>query len=87
MNTTYTKIPLEQLNLVRSTLNAHLKSRTEATGTRYRTRTFYLGPRQVYGSRRQGSTNKSDATAAKVGIYQENGQGYRSGCFDLAYYI
>ena len=84
MNTTYTKIPLEQLDLVRSTLNAHLKSRTEATGVRYKTRTFYFGKRS--GSNRQ-YTLKSDATAAKVGIYQENGQGYRSGSFDLSYYI
>jgi len=85
MNTTYTKIPLEQLDLVRSTLRAHLKSRTEATGYRYKIRTFYFGKRS--GSNRQ-YTLKSDATAAKIGIYEQNPRGgYRSDSFDLSYYI
>ena len=84
MNTAYTKIPLEQLDLVRSTLNAKLKLLSKEDGVRYKTRTFYFGKRS--GSNRQ-YTLKSDATAAKVGIYEENGQGYRSGCFDLIYYV
>lgn len=85
MNTSYTKIPLEQLDLVRTTLRAHLKSRTEATGRRYKIRTFYFGKRS--GSNRQ-YTLKSDATAAKVAIYEQNPRsGYRSNSFDLSYYV
>ena len=85
MNTTYTKIPLGQLDLVRTTLKAHLKSRTEATGYRYKTRTFFLGPRS--GPTR-AYTLKDDAYAAKIGIYEQNPRGgYRSDSFDLSYYI
>ena len=88
MNTTYTKIPLEKLNETRTVLNAQLKLLSLVTGVRYKTRTFYLGPRQVYGSRRQGTTNKFDAYAAKIGIYEENpSYGYRSGLFDLTRYV
>jgi hypothetical protein len=85
MNTAYTKIPLEKLDETRSVLNAQLKLLTFDTGVRYKTRTFYFGKRS--GSNRQ-YTLKSDAIAAKIGIYEENpSYGYRSGSFDLAYYV
>ena len=84
MNTTYTKIPLEKLDEVRTGLNAKLKAHSQATGFRYKTRTFYLGPRKVYGGRRQGTTNKSDAYSAKLAVYEDNG---RYGYFDIAYYV
>jgi len=85
MGMVYTKIPLDKLDEVRATLRAHLKERTAATGYRYDIRTFYFGKRS--GSNRQ-YTLKSDATAAKIGIYEENpSYGYRSGSFDLAYYV
>lgn len=84
MTMPYTKIPLEKLDEVRTVLHANLKTRTEATGYRYKIRTFYFGKRS--GSNRQ-YTLKRDATAAKIAIYEKNGPGYRSGSFDLAYYI
>lgn len=90
MNTTYTKIPLEKLNETRTVLNAQLKLLSLVTGVRYKTRTFYLGPRIVrpgpFGGI-NGSTLKSNAYAAKIGIYEENSIGYRSGSFDLTRYI
>ena len=84
MNTTYTKIPLEKLDKARIILNAKLKLLTLETGVRYKTRTFYLGPRKVYGGRRQGTTNKGDAHSAKLAVYEDNG---RYGYFDIAYYV
>ena len=45
MTMPYTKIPLEKLDEVRTVLHANLKTRTEATGYRYKIRTFYFGKR------------------------------------------
>jgi len=78
----YNLIPLDKLDSARLVLRAHLKEREAATGYRYSIRTFYLGPRKVYGGRRQGTTNKSDAYAAKLAIYDQT-RGYSS----LAYYV
>jgi len=80
----YKLIPLEKLEFTRLFLRAQLKDLESATGRRYSVRTFYLGPRKVYGGRRQGTTNKSDAYAAKLAVYQDND---RYGYFDLAYYV
>jgi len=81
MNMAYTRIPLEKLDEVRATLNAHLKERTAATGYRYAIRTFYFGKRS--GSNRQ-YTLKRHATAAKIAIYDSK-DGYRY--HNLAYYV
>lgn len=67
--TTYTVIPLATLDVARTTLNAMLKLRSKADGVRYGIRTFYLGPRRGYQNR-QGTTNKPDARAAKIGVYR-----------------
>ena len=80
---TYTTISLDKLDSTRLVLRAHLKAREAATGYRYSIRTFYLGPRKVTPTgRRQGTTNKPDAYAAKLAIYDVE-RGYRS----LAYYV
>lgn len=89
----YTKIPLEKLDLVRATLNANLKLLSLSTGRRYKIRTFYFGKRS--GSNRQ-YTLKSDATAAKIGVYEfvdRYGYSYGSvtpdnyGNFELSHYV
>ena len=67
---TYIQIPLDRLDSVRLRTRADLKDLEKRTGKRYSIRTFYLGPRKVYGSRRQGTTNKADAYAAKIAIYE-----------------
>ena len=71
MNKAYTVIPLEKLESVRAELNAKLKLMSEEDSVRYGLRTFYLGPRQKadYGSY-PGQTAKSDAVAAKIGVYE-----------------
>jgi hypothetical protein len=71
MNKAYTVIPLEKLESVRAELKAKLKLLSETDGVRYGLRTFYLGPRQKadYGSF-PGQTKKSDAVAAKIGVYE-----------------
>lgn len=79
----YTRIPLEKLDEARSALRTHLKERTAATGHKYDIRTFYLGPRRGFGNR-QGTTNKADAYAAKLAIYDSK-DGYRF--YSLAYYV
>ena len=66
----YTQISLDKLDSVRLRTRADLKDLEKRTGKRYSIRTFYLGPRKVYGSRRQGTTNKTDAYAAKIAIYE-----------------
>ena len=67
---TYLQIPLARLDSVRLQTRARLKDLESRTGKRYSIRTFYLGPRRVIGSRRQGTTNKSEAYAAKIAIYE-----------------
>jgi hypothetical protein len=67
---TYIQIPLEKLDAVRLRTRADLKDLEKRTSKRYSIRTFYLGPRKVFGSRRQGTTNKADAYAAKIAIYE-----------------
>jgi hypothetical protein len=70
MEKAYKLIPLERLEAVRLQVRADFKKLESTTGKRYSFRTFYLGPRKVYGSRRQGTTNKADAYAAKIAIYE-----------------
>ena len=73
----YTKIPLDRVDEIRKGINEELKVLSKQTGTRYSTRTFYLGPRghgycPKFGSfTRRGQTLKSMATAAKIGIYKD----------------
>jgi hypothetical protein len=70
----YTKIPLEKLESTRLRLRADLKELEKQNGEKYRVRTFYLGPRKVFEEmtykRRQGTTNKPDAYAAKLAVYR-----------------
>ena len=79
----YTRIPLETLDMARATLRRHLKEREAATGHKYDIRTFYLGPRRGFDGR-QGTTNKADAYAAKIAIYDSK-DGDRF--YSLAYYV
>ena len=72
---TYIQIPLARLDAVRLQTRADLKDLEKRTGKRYSIRTFYLGPRKVYNTRRQGTTNKSDAYAAKIAIYEVKSSG------------
>ena len=73
----YNKIPLEELESTRLRLRADLKELEKQNGEKYRVRTFYLGPRKVFEEtflnmtykRRQGTTNKPDAYAAKLAVY------------------
>jgi len=67
-NTAYNLIPLDKLDVARTTLNAMLKAKSKEDDVRYGIRTFYLGPRRGYQNR-QGTTNKADARAAKIGVY------------------
>lgn len=83
---TYIQIPLEKLDVVRLQTRTDLKALEKRTGKRYSIRTFYLGPRKVYGSRRQGTTNKSDAYAAKIAIYEVKSSG-RYSYNDLMAYV
>jgi len=69
----YVKIPMDKLDLVRTATRSSLNQLGTVTGKRYALRTFYFGKRS--GTNRQ-YTLKSDATAAKVGIY-ESKDGYR----------
>lgn len=62
----YIKIPLDKLDVVRLQTRASLKQLEQRNGKRYTIRTFYLGPRK----KRQGTTNKTDAYAAKIAIYE-----------------
>lgn len=90
MNKSYNKIPLDRLDMARACLNAMLKQRGKLDNKRYGTRTFYLGPRTKadYGSY-PGQTLKSDAFAAKVGVYEMrwDRRSNRHVPGDLLYYI
>jgi len=69
----YTKIPLEKLDYIRLELRAKLKRLEAETGVRYAIRTFYCGHRtsqRTRWNRNPASTNKANATAAKIGIYK-----------------
>jgi hypothetical protein len=90
MNKAYTVIPLATLDIARTALNAMLKHRGKLDNKRYGIRTFYLGPRAKadYGSY-PGQTAKSDALAAKIGVYEFE-LNRRSGRYvpaNLLYYI
>lgn len=76
--TGYTKIPLEKLDEVRLVLRSKLKKLENETGKKYVIRTFYCGPRKAsrWGSR-PATTLKTDATAAKIGVYRVS-NGFRS---------
>jgi hypothetical protein len=66
----YMKIQLDKLDTVRAATHSGLKQLEASTGKRYSIRTFYLGPRRGPQGR-QGTTNKADAYAAKIAIYEE----------------
>lgn len=89
MNKAYNVIPIDRLDMARVFLNAMLKQRGKVDGKRYGTRTFYLGPRTPVGSRRPGQTLKSDAYAAKIGVYEMRYDSYsnRYAPGNLLYYI
>ena len=70
---TYTKIPLEKLDVVRTSLRFRLKELEAVTGKKYDIRTFYFGKRS--GSNRQ-YTLKRNATAAKIAIYESKDTSY-----------
>jgi hypothetical protein len=68
---TYIAIPLEKLEVVRLQTRASLKDLEKRTNKQYKIRTFYLGPRKIRADGgRQGTTNKTDAYAAKLAIYE-----------------
>lgn len=84
MTKQYTVVPLESLDTARSELHRKLTELTKVTGTKYKVRTFYLGPRGkagAFGSRPR-SALKSAAVAAKLGVYEDRYYGY-----ELAYYV
>jgi hypothetical protein len=74
MATAYKKIPLDRLDAIRLQVRADFKKLESTTGKRYSFRTFYLGPRKEQSSKyhtiRQGTTNKADAYAAKIAVYE-----------------
>jgi hypothetical protein len=96
MSKSYKKIPLERLEIVRLQVRADFKKLERTTGKRYSFRTFYLGPRKeqnsVYHTIRQGTTNKADAYAAKIAIYEVTGtykdrDGRKHNCTSLMTYV
>ena len=64
---TYTRIPLDKLDEVRTALKLRLKDLPE----KHTIRTFYLGPRRkTWAGSDLGTTAKADAYAAKIAIYK-----------------
>jgi hypothetical protein len=75
----YTQIPMEKLDYIRSELNSKLRKLGASTGEKYSIRTFYLGPRGYRGR----NTTRTDAYAAKIGIYKVVTKNYGWGQFSL----
>lgn len=92
----YTPIALDKLDEVRLRLRADLAELKSRTGEEFILRTFYLGPRPKGVYSVPASTLKSNARAAKIGVYKVQKRGkyvYKPGdvrrfvCGDLKYYV
>lgn len=85
----WTKISIEQLDEIKAQLKASLKELGERTGAKYRIRTFYLGARKTsrFSRCRGRTTNRADATAAKIAIYKFYKGKFGSGNFELEAYL
>lgn len=83
----YTPIALDKLDEVRLRLRADLAELKSRTGEEYILRTFFLGPRRKNTYIRPASTLKSDAYAAKIGVYKLEKRTSRYVCADLKYYV
>ena len=66
----YTVVPLDKLDMIRGALRKDLKALEACTGTQYSIRTFFLGPRPFQPGTPAASTLKTNARAAKIGIYK-----------------
>ena len=83
----YTPIALDKLDEVRLRLRADLAELKSRTGEEYILRTFFLGPRPKNLPSRPASTLKSNAYAAKIGVYKLEKRTKRCVWADLKYYV